>query len=61
MTKCIGAEVSNQNEVSMTRINYPRSRVSWKLSRTVLKTSTSGDRSAEFNFRNTLNHRKETA
>jgi len=41
----------NRRKVSMTRIGHPRSRMSAKVSCTVLKTSTSGDRRAEFNVR----------
>src|SRR5438445_8020075 len=40
---------SNRRTVSMTRIGHSRSRMSAKVSCTVLKTSTSGDRRAEFN------------
>ena len=40
--------ISTWRKVSMTRINQLRSRVRGNLSSTVLKTSTSGDRRAEF-------------
>jgi hypothetical protein len=40
--------LSTWRKVSVTRMNPLRSRVRGKLSRTVLKTSTSGDRRAEF-------------
>src|SRR5262249_31775617 len=40
---------SNRRNVSMKRIGHSRSRMSAKVSSTVLKTSTSGDRRAEFN------------